>query len=310
MGIESKAQKRLFCFGYGYCASYLGEVLRGRENWTIGGTTRNEERRKELLSSRIRAHLFDADYPIADPDSFFDRLTHILIAIPPDDNGDVAFRLHAQDLINLPNLQWVGYLSSTAVYGDRNGGNVDETSELRPTSKRGSRRVRAEEKWMSLFHHHNVPVHVFRLSGIYGAGRSALDSVRVGVARRIEKPGHAFNRIHVEDIVQVLRASMNNPNPGSVYNLSDDAAAPSHELIACACEMLGMNIPPVIPFDEADLAPIALSFYKDNKRVLNNKIKSELGIKLKYPDYKAGLKRCLEIDQETLEVIEQPVSAE
>lgn len=282
-------------------ADYLGHALKEADNsWTIGGTTRDEERRRELLARRIRARIFDYQHPIPDPVERFKRFSHLLICTPPDDNGDPVFNTHAHDLLNLPNLKWVGYLSSTGVYGDRGGGQVTEQSEVRPISQRGSRRALAEKQWLSLYHKYGLPVHIFRLSGIYGPGRSALDSVRAGVARRIDKPGHVFNRIHVEDIVQVLLASFENPNPGSVYNLADDYPAPSHEVIAEACSLLRINVPPLIPFDQADMAPIALSFYKDNKHVINNKIKNELGISLKYPDYKAGLVGCLAAEAHAL----------
>ncbi len=140
-------------------------------------------------------------------------------------------------------------------------------------------------------------MHRFRLAGIYGPGRSALDSVRAGVARRINKPGHAFSRIHVEDIVQVLMASMARPNPGAAYNVCDDVPVPSHEVIAYACGMLGLEPPRLIPYDEADMAPIARSFYSDNKRVSNERIKTDLGVQLRYPDYKLGLEACLEAEK-------------
>lgn len=294
----STGQKRLFCFGYGYTADYLGHELQSRdEGWTIGGTTRDPERRNELLARRIRARIFDQHTPIADPHTLFGRFSHLLLSIPPDDNGDPVFNMHADEIAQLKKLEWVGYLSTTGVYGDRGGAQVDEKGEVRPSSQRGSRRALAEEQWMSLYHRYGIPVHIFRLSGIYGPGRSALDSVRVGVARRIEKPGHKFNRIQVEDIVQVLLASFANPNPGSIYNLADDVPAPSHEVIAYACELLGMTPPPVIPIEQADLAPITMSFYKDNKHVLNNKMKQELGVTLKYPDFKLGLEACLRAEE-------------
>ncbi|MEM8833310.1 MAG: SDR family oxidoreductase [Pseudomonadota bacterium] len=297
--MTQSARKRLFCFGYGYTADYLGYALHNSGDvWTIGGTTRDEERRHELLSRRIRARIFDYQHPIEDPATLFNRFSHILISTPPDDDGDPVFNMHAEDFINLPNLKWVGYLSSTGVYGNRDGQTVDENSEIRPTSKRGSRRSIAENQWMMLYERYGVPVHIFRLSGIYGPGRSALDSVRAGIARRIDKPGHFFNRIHVDDIIQVLLASFNNPSPGAVYNLADDFPAASHEVIAEACNLLHLPVPPLVPYEEVDMAPIAQSFYSDNKHVLNNRIKQELGIQLKYPDYKAGLKGCL--DAETI----------
>lgn len=293
-----KERKRLFCFGYGYTADYLGYALQQHDDgWTIGGTTRDEERRRELLSRRIRARIFDYEHPIPDPHTRFNRFTHLLICTPPDDNGDPVFNMHANELVDLPNLKWVGYLSSTGVYGDRGGGDVTESSEVRPISQRGSRRALAEQQWLSLHQRYGLPVHIFRLSGIYGPGRSALDSIRAGVARRIDKPGHVFNRIHVDDIIQTLLASFAQPNPGSIYNLADDNPVPSHEVIAYACQLLGLNPPPLIPFDEADMAPIALSFYKDNKHVRNDKVKSELGVQLKYPDYKSGLEGCLQAEE-------------
>jgi nucleoside-diphosphate-sugar epimerase len=233
-----------------------------------------------------------------DPHEAFRGVTHILLSIPPGADGDPVFEAHGQDIREIETLEWVGYLSTTAVYGNQNGNWVDENSVVEPTSRRGSLRERAEQQWLSLFRHEGVPVHLFRLSGLYGPGRSAIDSVRTGTARRIDKPGHVFNRVHVDDIVQTLVASMNKPNPGSVYNVADDMPAPSHEVIAFACNLIGREPPPLIPFDQADVAPIVRSFYKDNKRVRNDKIKRELDVNLLYPDYHSGLQACLEVEEE------------
>jgi len=291
-------RRRFFCFGYGYTTDYLGHALQtADEGWTIGGTVRDLDRQRELLARRVRSRIFDEDHPIVDPETLFGRFSHLLLSIPPDSNGDPVFNMHGQDIARLKKLKWVGYLSSTGVYGDRDGGSVDENSEVRPTSARGSKRALAEQQWLSLYHQYGIPVHIFRLSGIYGPGRSALDSVRAGMSRRINKPGHKFNRIHVEDIVQVLKNSFDNPNPGTIYNLSDDLPTPSYDVIGHACELLGQEPPPIIPYDEANLAPITLSFYSDNKYVKNDKIKTELGVQLKYPDYKSGLEGCLKAEE-------------
>ena len=291
--------KHLFCFGYGYSCEHLGRSLMQRGGWTVSGTTRDSERKKELRARGVRACLFDIDVPLPDLLYMMRDVTHILVSTPPTDEGDPTFNIHAHDIMNLPKLEWVGYLSTTGPYGDRGGNWVDETSEVRPTTKRGSRRLKAEEQWMSFAKHHGLPVHVFRLAGIYGPGRSALDSIRSGVARRIHKEGHAFSRIHVEDIVQILQASMASPTPGEIYNVCDDCPAPSHEVIDYACQLLGLESPPLIPFDEVDLAPITRSFYADNKRVRNDKIKTELGVDLKYKTFKEGLNACLaEQDEE------------
>lgn len=284
--------KKLFCFGYGYTCDYLAHELQQRGGWTIGGTTRDLEKRSVLRSRGVKAHLFDYEHPLGDPFFILDGTTHLLISTPPDDLGDPTFNMHASDIIRIPTLEWVGYLSTTGVYGDRDGGVVTESSEIRPSNKRGSRRVRAEEEWYSLFQNYNLPLHIFRLSGIYGPGRSALDSVRAGVARRINKPGQVFNRIHVDDIVQVLMASMEKPNPGAAYNLADDDPVPSWEVITYACELLGITPPPILPYNEADMAPIARSFYSDNKRVSNARIKEELGVMLKYPNFRKGIDAC------------------
>ncbi len=302
--------KKLFCFGYGYSCEYLCRALAEEDSWHLAGTTRDREKKSWMKEQGIKTFIFDATTPLEDPRRFLRDVTHLLISTPPNDSGDPAFVTHGEDIRNLPNLQWIGYLSSTGVYGDRDGDLVDEHAELRPNNKRGSRRVKAESQWLSLFHEDNLPVHIFRLAGIYGPGRSALDSVRAGMARRIDKPGHAFNRIHVEDIARILKASMNNPAPGNIYNLADDYASPSHELIAYACTLLGLDVPPLIPFDQADLAPIARSFYQDNKRIDNNKIKTALGMTLRYPDYKTGLQACLEAENKQASDPLQPATAE
>lgn len=292
-----QGNNKLFCFGYGYTCDYLAHELMSRGGWSIGGTTRDPDKRAFLRSRGVKAHLFDYEHPLGDPYFILDGTTHLLISTPPDDIGDPTFAMHAADIIRIPTLKWVGYLSTTGVYGDRDGGVVDEYSEIRPNSKRGSRRVRAEEEWLSLLQSYGLPVHIFRLAGIYGPGRSALDSVRAGVARRIDKPGQAFNRIHVEDIVQVLMASFARPRPGAIYNLADDDPEPSHEVIRYACELLDIVPPRLIPYDEADMAPIARSFYQDNKRIKNDLIKEELGIVLKYPNFREGLIGCLEAEK-------------
>jgi hypothetical protein len=294
--------KKLFCFGYGYSCDYLGHELSGRGGgaWKLSGTTRDPEKRDALRARGVEVHYFDDDTPLSDPADILKGTTHLVISAPPNEDGDPAFLAHAEDVLKIPTLEWVGYLSTTGVYGDREGGSVDENSELRPTSRRGSRRVMAEEQWLSLYKSSNLPVHIFRLAGIYGPGRSALDSVRAGIARRINKPGHAFGRIHVEDIVGAIIASMARPKPGSIYNVCDDKPAPSHEVIAFACQLLRRPVPPLVDFEDANLAPITRCFYMDNRRVSNRKIKDELGLVFKYPDFESGLRGCLAAEDHAL----------
>lgn len=289
--------KKLFCFGYGYTSDFLGREVEGLSGWKVSGTTRDMTKRASLRARGVDAHIFGIDKPLGDPLQMMAEATHVLISTPPDQEGDMVFRYHAEDLLALPKLEWVGYLSTTGVYGDRDGAWVDEKSEIRPSTIRGTRRAMAEKQWLSLFKSAGLPIHIFRLAGIYGPGRSAIDSVRAGIARRINKPGHAFSRVHIDDIVQTILASFAKPRSGAIYNVADDEAASSHEVIAYAARLLGREPPPMIRFEDANLAPITLSFYSDNKRIKNDLMKSELGVSLKCPNYRVGLEACLEAEK-------------
>jgi nucleoside-diphosphate-sugar epimerase len=250
----------------------------------------------ELARAGIEAFAFDRGRPLDDPGAALAGTTHLLSSVPPDAEGDPVLDCYAADIAALPGLVWAGYLSTTGVYGDRGGGWVDEDSALEPTGARGRRRLAAERAWLALQRDHGVPVHLFRLAGIYGPGRNALQTVRAGNAKRIDKPGQVFSRIHVEDIATVLEASIARPDPGRAYNLCDDDPTPPAEVIAHACALLGQEPPPLVPFEDAELSLMARSFYRDNKRVSNRRIKEELGVALAYPDYKTGLKALLEAE--------------
>jgi nucleoside-diphosphate-sugar epimerase len=286
---------RLFVFGLGYSALALAESLM-IEGWHVAGTSRDIDQCSDLAAHGIETHRFDRGLPLADLAAALAGTTHLLSSVPPDADGDPVLDMHAEDIAALNGLQWVGYLSTTGVYGDRGGGWVDEESELKPTSDRSRRRVAAEAAWLGLWRDHGLPVHAFRLAGIYGPGRSALDAVRAGSAKRIDKPGQLFSRIHVADIAQVLRASMARPDPGGIYNLCDDNPAPQQEVMAFACELLGVAPPPLMPFEDADLSAMARSFYADNRRVRNDRVKRQLGVTLRYPDYQTGLRALLEAE--------------
>ncbi|HEX6092164.1 MAG TPA: SDR family oxidoreductase, partial [Dongiaceae bacterium] len=283
---------KLFCFGLGFSALHLARRLRS-EGWTVAGTCRSEEKRQALLAEGIAAHLFDRQQTLGDAAAALHGVTHIVSSIPPDQAGDPVLDLHLRELQNLESLRWICYLSTTGVYGDRGGDWVDEDSPRNPTLDRSRRRALAEDGWLTLWERDGLPVHIFRLAGIYGPGRSAIDSVRSGAAKRIVKPGQVFSRIHVDDIASVLIASMTQPNPGAAYNVCDDNPAPPDEVIAYAAELLGIEPPPVMSFEKAELSEMARSFYADNKRVRNNRIKNELGVSLRYPDYRAGLQAIL-----------------
>jgi nucleoside-diphosphate-sugar epimerase len=276
----------LFCFGLGFSALHLADRLLAR-GWRVSGTCRSVEKQRALAAQGIKAHLFDRGRPLADLSALLGDVTDLVSSVPPDADGDPVLDQHRAEIaIAARHLAWIGYLSTTGVYGDCDGAWVDESSPLQPSGERGRRRLHAEQDWLSL----PQPAHLFRLAGIYGPGSSALDTVREGRARRVVKPGQVFSRIHVADIASVLVASMARPRPGAAYNVCDDDAAPPADVVTYACELLGVEPPPVVPYDQADLSPMARSFYDDNKRVRNDRIKQELGFSLAFPSYRLGLK--------------------
>ena len=283
----------LFCFGLGYSAMALIARLRD-DGWRIAGTCRSPEKQARLAAEGIDALLFDRDRPLDDAAAALAGVSHILSSVPPDADGDPVIDHHGRDLAALDNVAWAGYLSTTGVYGDRGGDWVTEDDDLRPSTERGRRRVAAERAWLAL----PLPVHLFRLAGIYGPGRNQLAAVRNGTAKRIDKPGQVFSRIHVDDIAAVLAASIRRPNPGAAYNVCDDEAAPPQDVVAFAADLLGIEPPPLVPFDAAELSPMGRSFYAESKRVRNDRIKSELGVELTYPDYRAGLRALLAVEIE------------
>lgn len=284
---------RLFCFGFGTTAAVLAHRLKA-EGWRLAGTARKREKVNALTAQGIEAYHFDA--PLAHAAKALAGTTHILVSTPPTVDGDPALTHHVHDLSSLmPRPQWVGYLSTTGVYGDHQGGWVDEETPVAPSSERAKRRIAAEHAWAAWGAAVSVPVHIFRLAGIYGPGQNQLVSLREGKARRIVKPGQVFSRIHVEDIATVLEASIAKPNPGAIYNVCDDEPVPPHEVVEYAAKLLNIDLPPAEPFEEAarSLSDMALSFYTESKRVKNDRIKRELGVKLGYPTYREGLNALL-----------------
>nr|WP_121024171.1 SDR family oxidoreductase [Litoreibacter meonggei] len=279
----------LLSFGHGYSAQALTRLLLPR-GWTVTGTTRSKQKAETLQQEGVQPVI----WPDADMAPHLARATHLLVSAGPNEDGDpVLNELRTQIAKFAGNLEWVGYLSTTGVYGDHHGGWVDEATPLSPSTKRGKMRVEAEAAWQDLADEVNLPLHIFRLAGIYGPGRGPFSKVRNGTARRIIKEGQVFSRIHVEDIAQVLEASIRQPNPGAVYNLCDDDAAPPQDVIGYAARLLDMPLPEAVDFASADMSPMARSFYAESKRVRNDRIKEELGVKLLYPDYRIGLEALL-----------------
>jgi nucleoside-diphosphate-sugar epimerase len=276
---------RLFCFGYGYAAQALARQLSPVDLQVAGTRTSIAEATPGTQLAQFRG-----DAASGEVRSLLAGTTHMLISIPPDLEGDAVLRHHLEDIAALRDLAWIGYLSSIGVYGDWQGRWVDETAPPRPISERSLRRLQAERLWRSFAHETGKRVAVFRLAGIYGPGRSVLETLRAGTARRIVKPAQVFNRIHVDDIARVLSAAMARPGAYELYNVADDEPAPPQDVVAFAAEVLGLPVPPAVAFDRAGLSSMAATFWAENKRVGNARIKQDLGVELAYPTYREGIR--------------------
>ncbi|MEL6479571.1 MAG: SDR family oxidoreductase [Pseudomonadota bacterium] len=273
----------LLSLGHGYSAQALSTRLLA-EGWEVIGTTRSAEKAAAIRATGAEAVL----WPGSDLAPLLARATHLLASAAPGAEGDPLL-LGAGAEIAAAELAWAGYLSTTGVYGDRAGGWVDETSPCSPATTRGQWRLAAEQAWAAT----GLPLHIFRLAGIYGPGRGPFEKVRNGTARRILKPGQVFSRIHVADIAQILAASIARPDPGAIYNLCDNEAAPPEDVLAHAAALLGLPPPPAVDFETAEMSPMARSFYAESKRVSNARIREELGVTLTYPTYREGLAALL-----------------
>ena len=291
---DNPGSSGLFCFGMGYCAQALAKELKN-ENWSISGTVRSTENEAASKASKVdSAELinFDGSKPIDRARETLAHFSHLLVSVPPGPAGDPVLSCHRDAIEKCQEsgtLDWIGYLSTTGVYGDHRGEWVDENTAPAPTSDRTRYRLDAERAWLDLVRDKGARVHIFRLAGIYGPGRNPMAALRAGTAHRIHKPGQVFSRIHVDDVVKALRASMVRPRPGAIYNVCDDEPAPPEDVVSFAAQLLGKEPPPLIPFADANLSAMARSFYADNKRVSNNLIKTELGCTLTYPTYREGL---------------------
>ena len=274
---------RLVVLGHGYSAGFLTRLL-VPQGWTVTGTTRDDPAR--VAAAGAQPLLWPGDEAAIRTE--LARADAILVSAGPGPEGDPALRDFAEAIAASP-ARWLGYLSTTGVYGDHGGGWVDETTPLTPSTRRGHERVAAEAAWQRLAADHGLPLHIFRLAGIYGPGRGPFEKLRSGTARRVVKPGQVFSRIHAEDIAQVLTASMARPDPDAIYNVCDDEPAPPEQVLETAATLLGVPVPPAEDFATAEMTPMARSFYAESKRVANDRIKRDLGVALRYPDHRAGL---------------------
>ena len=287
---------RFFAFGLGFSAEALAARL-ASEGWEIAGTSRDAANIQRLRRQGYDLVRFTGEMT-DDLARALAGSTHLLHSIPPNPNGDPVLEAARDAIAALPELEWIGYLSTVGVYGDQGGAWVDEDTPVAPNSERTHARVAAERAWLAFGDETGVPVQIFRLAGIYGPGRSGFDKLRKGTARRIVKPGQVFSRIHVDDIVTVLESSIARPHAGAIYNVADDEPAPPEDVIAHAANLLGVEPPPEVPFEEAELSPMARSFYEGRRRIGNARIKSELGVNLRHPTYREGLAAILDKERD------------
>lgn len=283
----------LLVFGLGYSAKVVAQRWRAR-GFDVVGTVRDPAKAPADSIARVA---FDSESDLAALAPLIDAATHIVVSIPPRDDAapgnDLVSRRLGASLAAARRLRWLAYLSSTGVYGDRGGAWIDETGARAPGNARNAARAAAEDTWLAWWRDRGLPVHVFRLPGIYGPGRSAIDQLRAGTAKRIDKPGQVFSRIHVEDIAGALAASAARPRPGAIYNVADDEPASAADVVAHAAALIGVAPPPLEPYDPARLPPMAREFYAETRRVSNARLKRELGYALLHRDYRSGLAAIL-----------------
>lgn len=272
-------QNHLLIFGYGYTASTLAKILNS-DKWNISGTSRSKT--EDKYCTIIGCNEFEIKEALKSS-------THILLSIPPNDKGDIIFQKFRGLIENHATIKWIGYLSSTVVYGNHNGAWVDEKTNTAPSSQRGINRKLAENQWLKLGKENNISVNIFRLSGIYGPNRNALLQVKNGKARSVNKKDQVFSRIHVSDIAKIIEKTMKQALKNEIFNLADDYPCSSTEVNNYAANLLKSPEPEIINYEKANLSEMAKEFYRDNRRISNNKIKETLGITLKFPTYKEGL---------------------
>ena len=278
------SEKQVFIFGAGYSGKAFARGGKGAA--TILGTTRSPEKFEALRQAGIAPLLFDGGLTGEIGDAL-GKTTHLVISVAPEEAGDPVLNAARAAIVDrMPALEWIGYLSTVGVYGNYDGAWVDETAECRPVSKRSMMRVAAEQDWLKLGRDIGRPVAILRLSGIYGPGRNALVNLENGTARRLVKPDQVFNRIHCDDIAGALWHLING-NTGGIFNVTDDLPAPPQDVVAYAASLMGVTPPPEIPFDAAQLSPMARSFYGENKRVANAAIKAA-GYRFRFRDYRAA----------------------
>ncbi|MCU4181794.1 SDR family oxidoreductase [Bosea sp. BH3] len=279
----------ILILGLGYSAGFFARAALAR-GFAVTGTVRSAEKAERLSRDGIRTLVFDGVAVSSALETAVAEADAVLVSVQPTEDGDPALGPLKAALAAAPKLRWIGYLSTIGVYGNQGGAWIDETAPVEPSNARTRQRVAIEEGWLALGRESDKPVQIFRLSGIYGPGRNAIAKLRAGTATRLIKPGQVFNRIHVDDIAGVLMASLDKPRNGAIYNVTDDEPGPPQDVITFAAELTRQEPPPEIPFEQANLSPMAASFYGESKRVSNALVKRELGYAFRYPTYREALR--------------------
>ena len=288
----------LFVFGLGYSAGFFARHHAAAFG-SLSGTVRSRDKADDLGREGIRAFVFDGEESDPRIPAALAEADALVVSVQPTDGRDPALARFGEQIAAGP-ARRIAYLSTIGVYGDHGGAWIDERVTPAPESRRGQERFAIETAWLDLGTRTGKAVAVLRLAGIYGPGRNVLDDLKAGEARRIDKPGQVFNRIHVEDIGRTIAAALGSADPHGVWNVTDDEPAPAPDVVAYGAALLGIAPPPLIRFADASLSPMARSFYGANRRVSNRAIKERLGVQLRYPTYRDGLQGLLRPDEAAL----------
>jgi len=283
---------RVLIYGYGYVARFLSEKIIANGN-TVLATTRDPNKINVQIDKLTLIHPDKVNSKLLD---YGDEITHLIISVPPNESGDIFLKKYKDSLLNMSSLKWIGYLSATNVYGDHNGEYVSEFSSLKGTTSKGINRIKAEGQWTEHSKENNLPLHIFRIAGIYGPERNIFERIKLNKFNHIIKNNQYFSRIYISDLVNILFASMNKPNPINIYNIADDMPSSMCDVVEYICQKTSRTIPEKISFEDLDKKQQQDSFYSENKRINNRLLKEDLGIILKYPSYREGYEEIIKDD--------------
>jgi len=283
---------RVLIYGYGYVARFLSEKIIANGN-TVLATTRDPNKINVQIDKLTLIHPDKVNSKLLD---YGDEITHLIISVPPNESGDIFLKKYKDSLLNMSSLKWIGYLSATNVYGDHNGEYVSEFSSLKGTTSKGINRIKAEGQWTEHSKKNDLPLHIFRIAGIYGPERNIFERIKLNKFNHIIKNDQYFSRIYISDLVNILFASMNKPNPINIYNIADDMPSSMCDVVEFICQKTSCTIPEKISFEDLDKKQQQDSFYSENKRINNRLLKEDLGIILKYPSYREGYEEIIKDD--------------